>query len=180
MDDEAICVIGVACGVDLGRSGGCSRGKSRCHFINTRHGETSLPDEQFDPPLFLDTSVDVVVTAIDVLLVTNYLNGPAAGEGEGKSGEVLGEIAAMTSHVPASDRLAAPRTASSASDRRRDQIIAALETAAVPSAEWLLPAADLDSSPAPQSFESWLDDPDPFELESLLEEIAPEIAAGQL
>jgi hypothetical protein len=126
----------------------------------------------------LDTNVDGLITAGDVLLVLNYLNSSAAGSGEGETSEPAGEIAAM--FFP-SDLVASPAIPFSVpltAEAQRDQVLGALETADAPGTEWYLPQVADPSPGVPESSQTALDDPDLFDLEAVLEEIAAEIAAA--
>jgi hypothetical protein len=62
--------------------------------------------------------------------------------------------------------------------RLAGKVLGALGTAGGPGAEWCLPDAERDSPPVPYSSDSQLVDPVLFDLEAVLEEIAPEIAAS--
>jgi len=150
------------------------------NFINTRQGETVLPAEQFDPPLYFDTSVDGVVTAIDVLLVTNHLNSLDGISGEGETSETLGEMVMLANPLPALIGLAMPSGPSSTPEDDRDEVLAGLGTAVIPAAEWPWPAAEVKSPLVRYSSESPFDGSDPFDLESLLEQIAPDISAKRV
>ena len=147
------------------------------NYINTNPGETALPTQQFSPPRFFDTNIDGVITPEDVLVVLNYLNSSAAGSGEGETSEPLGEIAVMSSPWDWIAGPAVPRSASSPLESRRDQVLRELGTALVPGAEWFLPDADDDSPGNPKPSEPRREDPNLFDLEAVLEEIAPAIAA---
>jgi hypothetical protein len=150
------------------------------NFINTRPGETGLPAQQFTPPRFFDTNADGVVTPADALIVVNYLNRPELDSGEGEAAEAAGGIAEMSSLLPLPLGLAAapPRIVSAGSPDRsglrcsRHRRGAREHRGLGRSLMWspLMPL-----SPLP-----YLDEADPFDLEAVLEEISPEIAAGWL
>ncbi|MBI2477539.1 MAG: hypothetical protein HYV60_02475, partial [Planctomycetia bacterium] len=53
------------------------------NFLNA--GNTSLPTELGDPPIFLDVSGDNAVSPLDALIVINFLNA-ASSSGEGETG----------------------------------------------------------------------------------------------
>ena len=59
------------------------------------------------------------------------------------------------------------------------KIVGVLGTAGGPGAEWYLPDSERDSPPVPYSSEPQLVDPALFDLETVLEEIAPESAASE-
>ena len=146
------------------------------NFINTRPGETSLPVRQFSPPRFFDTSVDGAVTPTDVLLVVNYLNTSAESAGEGETNDLIGAILAITDLWPELLSLDMPLGSSSAVVQR-NQVGGTQDTAVVPAAPWTSPAFAAKSPPAPSSA-PWLGDLDRLDLESVMADIAPEIAAG--
>jgi len=149
------------------------------NFINIRPGQTGLPPQQSDPPLYFDTSVDGLITAIDVLLVTNHMNSEAAGEGE--MSETPDEIVMLANPLPALVSLAVPSSESSGQRVQVDEGLAVGDTPIVPADEWLWPPAEVKSPLVSASAESGLEDLDPFDLDAVLEEISPEIAAaGQL
>jgi hypothetical protein len=58
------------------------------------------------------------------------------------------------------------------------KVLGTLGTAGGPGAEWYLPDSERDSPPVPYSSDPQLVDPALFDLETVLEEIAPEIAAS--
>jgi len=146
------------------------------NHINTNPGDTSLPAQQFSPPRFLDTNVDGAITPSDVLLVLNHLS-LLADSGEGETDQPAGEVAASFSPWDMAASPAIPRSASSEAEVRSDQLVEALGTASVPGAEWYLPDAEEDSPWVPSSLDTPSDGPDLFDLESILEDIAAEIAS---
>ena len=148
------------------------------NHINTNPGDTSLPAQQFSPPRFLDTNVDGVITAGDVLLVLNYLNSSVASSGEAEAPEPAREVAAV---FVALDLVASPavsRRASATPEAGRDQVLGTLDTADVPGTEWFLPQAEDQSPRVPYSAKTPMDDSGLFDLDSVLEEVAAGIAAA--
>jgi hypothetical protein len=148
------------------------------NHINANPGETSLPARQSSPPRFFDTNVDGLITAGDVLLVLNYLNSSVAGSGEGEASESEAEVAALSSSWAWAAGPTLPRSASSAPEAGRDQVLGTLAAAGVPDTEWYLADMELESPPSAHSFQTPLDEPELFDLEAVLEEIAAEIATA--
>jgi hypothetical protein len=151
------------------------------NYINANPGQTALPAQQFSPPRFLDTNIDGRITPEDVLVVLNYLNGSAASLGEGESSEPWAEIAAI---VKPWDLVASPavRRNAPATFESRDQALGELGTALlpgtalVPGAKWFLPDAEDESPGNPESLPARKVEPNLFDLEAVLEEIAAEVA----
>jgi hypothetical protein len=61
---------------------------------------------------------------------------------------------------------------------RRDSAFAAVDAVLVPGTEWVWPQAEGELPRGPAAAKTPLDDPDPFDLESILADIAAEIAAS--
>jgi len=150
------------------------------NYINANPGQTTLPAQQFSPPRFLDTNIDGRITPEDVLVVLNYLNVSAAGTGEGESSGSWGEIAAMFRPWDSAASPAAFRPESSTVESRRDQVLADLGSSLAPGMEWFLPDAEDESPGNPESSPPRREEPNLFDLESVLEEIAAEVAAPWL
>jgi hypothetical protein len=148
------------------------------NHINTNPSETSLPAQQFSPPRFFDTNVDGLITAGDVLLVLNRLNSFWAGSGEGEESEPAGEVGAMFRALDLVASPAVPQSAAWMPEAGRDQVLGTLDTADVPGTEWFLPKGEVESPRVPYSAKNPLDTADLFDLESVLEDIAAEIAAA--
>ncbi|HPM80595.1 MAG TPA: FG-GAP-like repeat-containing protein, partial [Candidatus Anammoximicrobium sp.] len=146
------------------------------NYINTHPGETALPAKQFSPPRFFDTNADRAITPGDVLVVLNYLNDSEVSAGEGEASEPPEEFRAMPSPLGFDVGLAARPDVSSASDGRPDRALAVVRTTTVPGAEWTRPGPG--SPLVLHSSKPQFEDPNLSELESVLEVIAPEIAAG--
>jgi len=147
------------------------------NYINTRPGQTELPAQQFSPPRFFDTDADGAITPRDVLVILNELNLPRLDSGEG---EAAGGIAEMSSLLPLRQVVAAPGNAPAARDRQIDEAFPALDTEVVPETPWPGSIPDAEAPGMPLSRLSYLDEPGPFGLESVLEEISAEVAAAWL
>jgi hypothetical protein len=148
------------------------------NHINSNPGEFSLPARQFSPPRFLDTNVDGLITAGDVLLVLNLLNSSLAGSGEGEVSEPAGEADAAFRAWDLVVSPAVPYRASWTPEAERDQVLEMLDAADVPGTEWFLQKVEDESPQVPYSAQTPLDDADQFDLESVLEEITAEIGAA--
>ena len=144
------------------------------NYINRNPGTTALPAEQFAPPRYFDVNVDGAITANDVLLLVNVLSRPAA---EGES--ILSAEPRVAGFPPLDTASGSERSSSPSAlvEIRHDSTFAALDAALVPGTEWVGPQADEASPRGPTAAKTPLDDLDPLDLESILEDIAAEIAA---
>jgi hypothetical protein len=151
------------------------------NYINANPGVTALPAQQFSPPRYFDTNVDGVITPKDVLLVLNYLNSSAAGSGEGEANEAAGAAVATFADpgtpVAGLAAPAAPPSQGSTVESDRDQVLGAFAATNGPDNEWYLPEVEFELPQNSSSSKSALDDSERFDLESVLEEIGPGIAA---
>ncbi|HPM79397.1 MAG TPA: dockerin type I domain-containing protein, partial [Candidatus Anammoximicrobium sp.] len=150
------------------------------NYINIRVGQTEIPAQQFYPPRFFDVTEDGAITPADVLLVVNYLNGPPGGFGEGESRTLMEGMVERLRFLPAVLDAAAPRSESPTFDHPAQPTAAFQDTGLVPNAERSSPVVERDSPRVLDRPDPWLEDPDLFGLEAVLEEISPEIAAPWL
>ena len=135
---------------------------------------TALPAEQFAPPRYFDVNVDGAITANDVLLMVNVLSQP---EAEGESSQPAGELATWFSplNTPLDDERASSPVP--LVQIRRDPALAAVDAALVPGTEWVLPQTEAELPHSLAAAKTPLDDPDLFDLDDILEDVAAEIAA---
>jgi hypothetical protein len=155
------------------------------NYLNKNSGQTIPPTQQFSPVRFFDTNADGAITPADVLVILNHINRTWAGSGEAEAGRLAEEIVPVSrclplvldSHEP---HQASSGQASSGADREPDQAFGASARNIAPDAKWQLPVREDEVEPALRFSKRWLDDPDWFDLESVVEEIATDTAASRL
>jgi hypothetical protein len=149
------------------------------NYINTHPGETALPAEQFSPPRFFDCNVDGAITSADVLFVVNSFNRSSPYSGEGEPSEPRGEIGEMFSLPAAAGRLAEFHDPPSMGcNRGPGQAPDAVGLASVSGLAWAALEVELPPSPVPPSSQSPLGHFSLLELETVLEDLAAELAAS--